>query len=89
MARKSPILVALIAALSSAGALAADPLAPAARPRLICRGGDRSLGSHIRRAQRCRTAEQWRQEDDSRDRVPLSVQLTPGQNDGRSTPRPQ
>jgi hypothetical protein len=89
MPGKSPISVAIVASLSSAAAFAVDPPAPAPRPQLICRGGGRSLGSHIPRARRCRTAEQWRQEDDVRDRVPLSVQLIPGQNDGRSTPRPQ
>lgn len=58
-------------------ALAADPPAEPEKQRLICRGGgERSLGSHIRRARRCRTAEQWRQEDEEKSRLPAGLQTT-------------
>lgn len=89
MIGKSAILIALGAALSTAGALAADPPAPPGKQRLICRGATRTLGSHIRRARRCRTAEQWQEEDQAKGRLPLSLQVTEGQNDGRQRPTPQ
>jgi hypothetical protein len=89
MAGKSLTLVALAVTLSAVGAFAADPPAPAGKQRLICRGGgERSLGSHIRRAQRCRTVEQWQQEEEEKGRLPVSLQVTAGQNDGRVVSAP-
>lgn len=89
MARRL-ILLALGAALSAAGALAADPLARASgEQHLICRGGQRSLGSHIRAQRRCRTAEQWQREEEANANLPVTLQVTQGQNDGRVTPTPQ
>ena len=35
------------------------------------------------------TAEQWRQEDEEKGRVPISAQVTEGQNDGRTAATPQ
>ncbi|HYI63325.1 MAG TPA: hypothetical protein VEW71_00415 [Allosphingosinicella sp.] len=89
MIGRSAILIALGAALSAAGALAADPPPPPSKQRLICRGAMRTLGSHIRTARRCRTAEQWQEEDQAKGRQPLSLQVTGGQNDGRRSPTPQ
>ena len=90
MVGKSFILVALATTLSAAGALAPDPPAPAEKERLICRGGGaRSLGSHIRTARRCRTVEQWQEEEEAKARIPISLQVTQGQNDGRQGPAPQ
>jgi hypothetical protein len=89
MAGKSFGLIALAITLAAAGALAADPPAQPGKQRLICRGGQRQLGSHMRTPQRCRTAEQWRQEDEARVNLPVTLQVTQGQNDGRSVPTPQ
>jgi hypothetical protein len=90
MIGKSAILIALAMTLSVAGALAADPPAQPEKQRLICRGGGgRSLGSHIRTPRRCRTAEQWRQEDEAKANLPISLQVTQGQNDGRQGPAPR
>lgn len=89
MIGKSAILVALTMTLSLAGALAADPPAPAEKQRLICRGTAKQLGSRIRTPRRCRTAEQWQEEDEARGRAPLSLQVTQGQNDGRQGPAPR
>ena len=83
------ILVSLIAALTAAAAFAADRPAPAGEQRLVCRGGERRLGSRTRTERRCRTAEQWQQEDDVNGRIPVTLQVTQGQNDGRVTPTPQ
>jgi len=89
MIGRSVALITLSAALSAAGALAADPPPPPGKQRLICRGATRALGSHIRRARRCRTAEQWQEEDQAKGRLPISLQITEGQNDGRQSPTPQ
>lgn len=82
-------LVAVAAFLTAAGALAADPPASAEKQQRICRGGERQLGSHMRTRQRCRTAEQWRQEDEAKGNLPLSLQVTQGQNDGQTVRTPQ
>lgn len=89
MAGKPVILIALTVALSAAGALAADPPAPAEKQRRICRGATAQLGSHVRTSRRCRTAEQWQEEDEAKARLPISLQVTQGQNDGRQRPTPQ
>jgi hypothetical protein len=90
MIGKSVIVVALAVTVSAAGALAADPPAPPQKQRLICRGGGgRSLGSHIRTTRRCRTAEQWQEEDEAKGRAPISLQVTQGQNDGRQGAAPR
>ena len=93
----------VICAIAGAAAIAAAPPAsrtgtaptpgmPAAKsePRLICRGGGaRQLGTHMRTRRRCRTLEQWQAEDESDDRLPVGMQVTTGQNDGRATQTPQ
>jgi hypothetical protein len=71
----------------------ADPSAqPApAKPRLVCREAEGHLGSHVRTARQCKTAEQWAQEDADRERVPLNLRMTAGQGDTPTRPstRPQ
>lgn len=89
MAGRSVILIALAAALSAGEALAFDPPAPAGEQRLICRGGERRLGTRTRTERRCRTAEQWQREEEERSRLPVGLQVTRGQNDGRVVPTPQ
>lgn len=90
MAGKSIGLVTLALTLSTGAALAADPPAPVGEQRQICRGGERRLGTHTRTPRRCRTAEQWQRDDeDEQTRLPVGLQVTQGQNDGRVTPTPQ
>ncbi|HYI47959.1 MAG TPA: hypothetical protein VEX35_05780 [Allosphingosinicella sp.] len=88
-ARSIAVLAMAAAALSAAAALAVEPPAPAEKQRRICRGGERQLGSHVRTERRCRTAEQWRLEDERGTNRPLSLQVTPGQNDGQRPRTPQ
>jgi hypothetical protein len=83
------IFVALEVALSVTPAFAADPPPSSGEQRLICRGGERSLGSHIRAQRRCRTAEQWQRDEEANANLPVTLQVTQGQNDGRVTPTPQ
>ena len=71
---------------------AADPPAPASGQsnERICRGGgQRTLGSHIRTRRRCLTAEEWQREDEARNRPVQGMQITEGQNDGRTTAQPR
>lgn len=89
MVVRSVTLVAMAAALAAAAALAQDPAARSQNERLICRGGLKQLSSRIRTPRRCRTAEQWRQEEDAKGQLPLSAQITTGQNDGRQPTTPQ
>jgi hypothetical protein len=89
MAGKSLGLTALAIVLTAAGALAADPPAQPEKQQLICRGGARQLGSHMRTPRRCRTTEQWRRDDEAKANLPVSLQVTQGQNDGRAVPTPQ
>jgi hypothetical protein len=90
MAGTSLGLIALAATLATAGAFAADPPATAEKQQRICRGGgERQLGSHVRTRRRCLTAEQWQQEDEAKANMPVSLQVTQGQNDGRVVPTPQ
>jgi hypothetical protein len=88
MAGKSLGLIALAAVLTTA-ALAADPPASAEKQRRICRGGERQLGSHVRTERRCRTAEEWRLEDETKVNMPVTLQVTQGQNDGQTVRTPQ
>ena len=90
MAGKPLGLIALAAILTAAGALAAEPPASAEKQERICRGGgERQLGSHVRTRRRCLTAEQWRQEDEAKANMPVSLQVTQGQNDGQAVRAPQ
>jgi hypothetical protein len=89
MTTRSAVSLAL-AALFAAAALAEAPAPPAStEQRLICRGGERQLSSRIRTMRRCRTAEQWQAQDASKARLPVSLQTTQGQNDGRAPTQPR
>ena len=89
MAARPVLLIAIAAGLSAAGALAVQPPPEEApKERQICRGAARQLGSHIRTPRRCRTAVQWQQEDEEKSRLPPSLSVTEGQNDGRPSRPP-
>jgi hypothetical protein len=90
MAGKSLGPIALTLALTfSTAAFAADPPAPAGDQPRICRGGERRLGTRTRTPRRCLTAEQWQQEQEESSQLPVTLQVTQGQNDGRQIPMPQ
>jgi hypothetical protein len=90
MTKRHHILAALGAGLTVATvAAAADPAPQAPDSRRICRDSGRQLGSHIRAARRCRTAEQWRLEDEQRAQAPATLRVTEGQNDGQPGRQPQ
>lgn len=90
MSEKILVLLAVGAGLTVTAALAAaDEPGKADESRRICRDSGRQLGSHIRASRRCRTAEQWRQEDEEKAQLPAGMQVTQGQNDGRPPRQPQ
>jgi hypothetical protein len=60
------------------------------KPKLVCRGGESQLGSHVHAPRQCLTEEQWQEEDARRDRVPVTLRVTAGQGDAaQPTNRPQ
>ncbi|HMI40375.1 MAG TPA: hypothetical protein VK485_03995 [Sphingomicrobium sp.] len=68
---------------------AAPPSDPnAEKDRKICREAEPRLGSRIKTPRRCRTVEQWQEEDQARP-LPLSAQVTEGQGDALQKQRPQ
>ena len=83
------IALAAAATFSVASVFAAPPPSTPAKSKQICRGGEKQLGSHIRSTRRCRTAEQWQDEEEAKGRIPASLQVTPGQNDGQEVRQPQ
>jgi len=89
MARESVILIATVGILSAVAALAAEAPGPDQEEGRICRGGTKQLSSRIRTTRRCRTAAQWAEEDQANSRLPLSAQITAGQNDGRQSAAPR
>ena len=89
MAARPLVPIAFAAALAAAGTLAAEPPPDSAKQRLVCRAAIKTVGSRIRNPRRCRTAEQWRDEDEAKGRLPISAQVTEGQNDGRAPVQPR
>jgi hypothetical protein len=74
------LFVLLLAAADS------PPAQTPAKPKLICREAEGHLGSHVRTARRCLTAEEWQQEDAERERVPVTLRVTAGQGDTPTRP---
>ena len=85
---KPALLVAATFCLSVTAALADEPAGKAGKQPQVCRQAEKSLGSHIRTTRRCRTAEQW-QEEDAKSGLPVGAQVTQGQNDGQAGRQPQ
>jgi hypothetical protein len=47
------------------------------KPPLVCREDDQMVGSHIHSGRRCKTAEEWREEDTRRSQVPTTLRVMP------------
>jgi hypothetical protein len=58
------------------------------KPKLICRTGERQLGTHMRAGRRCKTAEQWQIEDSKLPQLSPSAIITPGEAPPGSAQRP-
>jgi hypothetical protein len=62
-------------------ASAAEPSpTPPPKPPLICRQGEREVGSHIRTGRTCLTAEEWARKDADRENKPANMRITEGQS---------
>ena len=81
--------LALLAIALLSGSAEAASAAPPEKPKLICRESQRLTGSHIRSGRRCKTAEQWLREDGELDRIPPTMRITKGQEDGHPVQSPQ
>ena len=77
------IFALLLAAQTAAPAQPAPP-----KPILVCREGEREVGSHIRSGRRCKTAEEWAKEDAEREQVAPSARITEGQGDSLTNTSP-
>ena len=88
MAARSLTLVVLTAGLVVTGARAAEPTAADPKERQICRAPTKTLGSRIRTPRRCRSEAQWREEEEGKSGLPISAQVTTGQNDGHAVRQP-
>ena len=76
-----------LAASLVAAAPPADPTVE--KDRKVCREAEPRLGSRIKTPRRCRTIEQWQQEDEAKSGLPISAQITEGQGDALQKQRPQ
>jgi len=78
---EGPITVIVTLLLTLA---AGDAVAPPAaeKPKLVCRKSEAELGSHIRSGKRCKTAEEWQQEDLRKSRIPPDLTVVPNRGDG-------
>jgi hypothetical protein len=56
-------------------------------PRLICKGGQKVIGSRMRTPRRCRTEEQWRAEEDKASRLPETLRVGAPKDEGPQQPR--
>ena len=80
--------VALLAMALLSGTQEASAQAPPEKSKLICRERQQLTGSHIRMGRRCKTAEQWLLEDADLDRIPPTMRITRGQEDGHPIEHP-
>ena len=75
---------ALMLALATADQQSTEPLP---KPKMICREDEQEVGSHIHKGRRCKTAEQWQQEDGPRNQTPVTLHVGPAQGDGLPSPQ--
>ena len=75
------MLATLILVMAAASA-DPPPTPPAPKPKLVCRESETELGSHIRSGRRCKTAEEWQQEDLRKGLIPPSLTVVPNRGDG-------
>lgn len=83
------VLATLGIVIAPGFAQAVQAPAPQEKEAKICRESARQTGSHIRTGRKCRTAEEWRKEDEAKARIPPSLTVTEGQNDGHPAQSPR
>jgi hypothetical protein len=70
------MLLTLVAIAALADTPQAQPSSPPEKPKLICRDGEAQLGTHMRAGRRCKTAEQWTEEEYRTRNAPPPPSLT-------------
>ena len=80
-------MIATVLMLLATQAAQATPTQPAPKPKLICREDEQMVGSHIHTGRRCKTAEEWLQEDTREGQVPTTLRVMP--TDGSAQQQPQ
>jgi|SRR6185369_10711313 hypothetical protein len=87
------VLLLTLPTVSQAGAAQnPEPIQPATpqKPQLICRGGEKIVGTHMRTGRRCMTAAEWQQEAAKLQGPVPTLRVTANQDDGQPThPSPQ
>jgi len=89
-APEAPMLATmlLLFALDAGQTTAVPP--PPQKAKLICREDEQMVGSHIHTGRRCKTAEEWQQEDAHRGHIPTDLRVMPTDGSGQQPPqRPQ
>jgi len=81
-------MLASLALLLTMGAAEAHAPPATEKPKLVCRESEQQLGSHIRAGRRCKTAEEWQQEDLKRGQIPPSLTIEHNRADS-AIPPPQ
>lgn len=89
MAVRFKMLAVLGFLIAPGPGLASQEPVPPDKESKICRQAAPRTGSRVKTGPRCKTAEEWRKEDEERSRIPLSATITEGQPEGPARPRPQ
>ena len=84
---KHAIIAAMLFGATPFMAAAADPAVTVDGPKLICKGGQKVIGSRMRTPRRCRTEEQWRAEEEKASRMPETLRVGAAKDEGAQRPR--
>ena len=87
MKRHAIIAALLFGATPFMVSAAADPAVSGDGPKLICKGGQKVIGSRMRTPRRCRTEEQWRAEEEKASRRPETLRVGAPKDEGPQRPR--
>jgi hypothetical protein len=87
MKSQAVIAAMLFGAMPLTAAATADPPPPDTGPGLICKGGQKVIGSRMRTPRRCRTAEQWRADEEKASRLPETLRVGAPKDDGPQRPQ--
>ena len=80
-------MIGILALLVLQTAAQAAPPSAIEKPKLICRADDQMVGTRIHSGRRCKTAEEWQQEDSRRSQIPTTLRIMP--TDGGAIQPPQ
>ena len=81
------VIAALLSGALPMAAANADAPVSDANPQLICKGGQKLVGSRMRTPRRCRTPEQWQAEEEKASRLPETMRVGAPKDEGPQRPR--